>query len=408
MIMLIKLAWRNIFRNKRRTYISALAIGIGLASLIFMDALMIGMKKNMIHSATASFLGEGQIHHQQYRELRQVELTVQNLQDVCDSLDREECIAHYTQRIFCLGTLTSPADLQTISTVGIDPATEIYLSQIDEALFAGTYLNNSDRQQILIGKKLAEMLQVGIGDRVVLTCAQAFSGTLTQELFRISGIYYFNIPEMDRSTVFIHLDKARQMLGLNHQTHEIALSFRQATIGQDPDLPFWHKYSRGGNEAVGWTKLLPQLDAVLKVSDFSIFLIALILFGVVALGIINTLFMSIHERMFEFGVLRAVGTRPFRIAGLVILEAGSLAFISAILGAALGFGITYVISKTGINYTGIEFVGVTFRELIYPVMTLNQYLIYPLGVFLFTLFTSLYPAVHAARLRVVKALRKSL
>jgi ABC-type lipoprotein release transport system permease subunit len=408
MILFIKMAWRNIFRNKRRTYISGIAIGIGLASLIFMDATMIGMKNNMIRAATASFLGQGQIHHQNYRDAQQIELTVQNLQSVRDSLDGEKIIAHYTLRVFSLGTITSATDLQYISIVGINPATEKYLSQIDEAMINGGYLNDSLPQEIIIGKKLAEILNVGIGDRVVVTCAQAYTGELTQELFRISGIFYFNIPDMDRAMAFIHLAKAQQILALRGGVHEIALQFKHTKEGSDTNLPFWKKYSTGGNEAVSWTKLLPQLNAVLQLSDFSVYLIALILFGVVALGIINTLFMSIHERMFEFGVLRAVGTRAFSVARLVVLEAGALAIISIILGTILGFCITYSLSKIGIDYTGIEFVGVTIRELLYPVLTLNQYLIYPFVVFIFTLVISLYPALHAARISVVKALRKSL
>jgi ABC-type antimicrobial peptide transport system permease subunit len=147
---------------------------------------------------------------------------------------------------------------------------------------------------------------------------------------------------------------------------------------------------------------------VLKLLGFSLLLVGLILFGVVALGIINTLFMSLHERMFEFGVLRAVGTRPWRMAQLIVLEAGALAILSIGLGNLLGLIVTAMVAKTGIDYTGIEYAGVTFRELLYPVMKVEQFILYPIWVFIFTTIVGIYPAIHAARILPAEAMRKSL
>jgi ABC-type lipoprotein release transport system permease subunit len=242
---------------------------------------------------------------------------------------------------------------------------------------------------------------------VVLTVAQAYSGDLSQEMFRISGIYHFNIKEMDRAMAFVRLPQAQHMLGLSDQVHEIVLRLSDGSLGRDLSLPVWERYSQNGNEAVSWTVLLPEVQAAFELSDFATWLIGLILFGVVALGIINTLFMSLHERMFEFGVLRAVGTRAFAMARLILLEAGALAAFSIILGAILGFLVTYVTMKIGINYTGIEFSGVTFRELLYPVLEVKQFIVYPLAVFVFTTLAGLYPAVFAAKLTPAKAMRRS-
>jgi ABC-type lipoprotein release transport system permease subunit len=238
--------------------------------------------------------------------------------------------------------------------------------------------------------------------------AQVETGDLSQEMFRISGIYYFNIQEMDRLMAFARLSKAQEMLGIGNEAHEIAIKFVHSEFGRDKNLSFWDKYSQNGNEAVGWTTLLPQLEAVFELSQFSTLITALILFGVVALGIINTLFMSIHERMFEFGVIRAVGTRPFNVSRLIFFEAASLAVLSIILGNILGFLITFITSRIGIDYTGIEFVGVTFRELLYPKITLTQFIIYPIWVFIFTLIAGIYPAIYAARMSPAQALHKSM
>ena len=207
---------------------------------------------------------------------------------------------------------------------------------------------------------------------------------------------------------FVRLEKAQQMLGIGNDVHEIAINFTDPQFSQDEDLPFWKKYSQYGNNAEGWTDILPQLKGALEISTFSTYIVGLILFGVVALGIINTLFMSLHERMFEFGVLRAVGTRPFGIARLIIFEAGALAVLSIGIGIILGFLITFLTSKVGIDYMGIEFAGITFRELLYPVLKLKQFIFYPFWVFVFTEIAGIYPAVYAAKIVPADAMRKSM
>ena len=402
-----KLAWRNILRNKRRTFMAGIAVGIGLAALIYVDALMIGMRNNMINSATSSFLGEGQIHREGFRETFEVDLTVRDLDDVVQNIEREQVVERFTLRTLSFGMISSPANVSSVSMVGVDPTTERYLSQVDEALVKGTYFEGDDGRQILIGDKLAELLEVDLGDRVVMTAAQAKTGDLAQEMFRVSGIYHFNVAEMDQHMAFIQLGKAQQMLALGNGVHQLALKFTDRSLGRDVGHPFWDRHSQRGNEAVGWTVLLPQLEGAFELSRFATLFLAIILFGVVALGIINTLFMSLYERMFEFGVLRAVGTHPMAMGRLVIFEAAALAVISIILGVILGFVTVYITAKTGIDFTGIEYAGATFRELLYPVMEASQFTMYPFGVFLFTVGIAIYPAIYAARLTPAEAMRKS-
>jgi len=407
-LLYLKLALRNIFRNKRRTFIAGSAIGIGLAALIFTDALIIGMEKNMIASATESFFGEGQIHHKDFRESFAVEKTIENKSEVIKQLQVEKMVSRFTQRTLSFAMITSPANLASVTMVGVNPESERYLSQIDEAIITGNYFSDKSERDIIIGSKLAEILEVKLGSRVVLTVAQANSGDLSQEMFHISGIYHFNIKEMDQAMVFLRLPKAQMMLGLGDEIHEITLRFTQSEYARDRSLPFWKHYSEGGNEAVSWTELLPELKAAFELSHFATYIVGFILFGVVALGIVNTLFMSLHERMFEFGVMRAVGTRPLRMAQLILFEAGALAAISIILGLFIGFVITLITMKTGIDYTGIEFSGVTFRKLLYPELKIEQFLIYPFAVFLFTVLVGLFPAFSAAKLSPAKAMRRSL
>lgn len=404
----IKLAFRNLLRNKRRSFIAGTGIGLGLASLIFVDALIIGMERNMVETATATFLGDGQIQREGFRDTLQAELTINRLDRVIENLEQEEIVKRFSLRTMTYGTIASPANFSSIEIVGIDPASEKHISEVDEAIVQGSYFEGENARDIVIGTKLAKLLEVDLGDRLVVTLAQAGTGDLSQELFRVSGIFKFNMTEMDRAMVFVRLPKAQEMLGIGENAHTIVLGLDDPEFGLDDSFFLWEKYSKYGNESFGWTQILPQVKTAFELSRFSTYILGLILFGIVALGIINTLFMSLYERMFEFGVLRAIGTRPFGIGQMIVYEAAALAVLSIVLGSILGLIITYSTALVGIDFRGIEYVGVTFRRLLYPTLTVRQFIEYPLWVFVFTTLVGLYPARYAAKMLPSTAMRRSL
>ncbi len=405
--MLVKLAWRNMFRNKRRTFIAGTAIGVGLAALIFSDALIIGMKENMIHTATASFMGEGQIHAEGFRETRDVKDTIHNADSILSLLRDDPQIGRFAPRVMTSAMVSSPASMSSIVLWGIDPEREKHLSQIDEALTKGEYVGDSSGRGLVVGSELAELLQVEEGERIVVTVSRP-DGGLSQELFRVGGIYHFNSPELDQGMAFANIVKVRSMLGMTGGSlHEISFTVKDDRIAGDTSHVFWDRYNFGDNRAVGWTELIPQFAALLDMTDLSMWLLGFVLFGVVSLGIVNTLFMSLYDRMFEFGVLRAVGTRPRNVWSLIFLEAGALAVISSALGIILGFALTLLFNRVGIDYRGIEFSGVTIQQLIYPQLQLSQFILYPVAVIGLTLVVGMYPATYAAKLRPADAMRRS-
>lgn len=406
-MLFVKLAWRNLFRNKRRTLISSLAIGMGLATLILGDAVMIGLVKVMVKMATSSFLGEAQINAAGFRQTQDVQKTIIDPQGILHELSNDGLVDKYSPRVLSLAMISSPANVSGVSLIGIDPAREKHLTKIDEAMVRGDYFAGDDNREIVLGVKLAEILEVELGDRIVLTVSQARSGDLSQEMLRISGIYDMQDRTMNSGLAFIRLSRAQKMLGLGDNIHQIAIQFKDSRTSENLHLPFWKKYSSHGNEALSWMQLMPQIKSMIDLSQFTTAIIAVILIGVVAFVILNTLFMSIFERMFEFGVLRALGTRAYGITKLILFEAGSLAVISIIVGALLGLASTLILAAVGINYAGAEFYGLTFNESIRPEFQIKQYITYPIWVFLFTLVIGIYPAVHAARIQPATAMRKS-
>ncbi len=408
MSLILKLAWRNCMRNKRRTIFAVIILSIGLAALIFTDSFLKGMDQYMINAATKTFLGQGQIHREGFLTTYDLNRIITDGPEILKRLEKESIVKNYTPRVISVGMITSPANVTGISLTGIDPDLEKPISSIDEVLIDGDYLNSGEQNKILIGSKLAERLETGIGDRVVLSVAQSGTGNLMQEVFRIAGIFRFNVKQMDDFMIFINIRKSQELLNLSDNIHEISINFNDIHFADNFSHPFWNGYSKNENEALSWKKIMPELVLAIEFSFLLFLIVNFILSGIIALGITNTLFMSLYERMFEFGILRAVGTRASRLVFMIICEAGVLAVLSIIIGNILGFIITNIISINGISFEGIEYGGITFSQPIYAIYEVSQYIIFPIYLFLFSCFVGLYPAIHAARISPKEALEKSL
>ncbi|HKK66229.1 MAG TPA: ABC transporter permease [Clostridia bacterium] len=409
----LKMAWRNIFRNRKRTFLTGLIIGIGLASIMFTDAIVVGMKENMIQSVTSSFIGDAQIHYEGFQDSYDAKKTIENREQLLSRLQQDEAIESITERTAGFGTISSPSDINSILIYGIDPSRERPISKVDEAIRKGSYFNpqqNGGEQfgGVLIGSKLAERLEVKVGDRIVLSATNVKTDDLAQNMFRVAGIYTMQIDEMDTSAAFIPISQAQEMLGLGSRVHEIAVSFKDVQYASQHSDEFAAAYSKGGNKAETWPQLVPQMKKMLDLTDFSVGITMIIVFAVIIFGIINTLFMSLYERIFEFGVLRAVGTKAVSLRKLIVFEAASLAVYSSVIGVLLGALIIYIGSVHGMNLTGVEFAGATFTEEINTVFRLRQFILHPLLIFLFTVLVSLYPARYAGRMSITHALQKTL
>ncbi len=406
-MLFVKLAWRNLFRNKRRTIIAGFAIAIGLAALIFMDALLIGEEAIIINAATSSFLGEAQISREGFRQKQMADMTIANFSGVVKNLENDTLVEAFTPRTQAFGTVGSAADVRGISLIGVQPSTEGNLSILDDVIVDGGFFDGDNPHDIIIGVKLAEIIDVELDDKLVLSVAQASTGDISQQLFRVSGIFDFGDRSMNSGTVFIRLAQAREMLGIGGTAHTIAIKFVDSNLSRDTTSTFWTNYSVDGNEAISWTVIMPMIASMSDMLIISKVIMFIVLMGVVVFTILNTLFMALYERMFEFGVLRAVGTRPSGIARLLLLEAAALSIVGISMGVVLGLGVTLLIAHIGIDFTGVEFSGITMREKIYPVLKGSQFIIYPIAVFILTVIIGIYPAIHAARIDPAKAMKRS-
>ncbi len=406
--LILTLALRNVFRNKRRTLLTVGLIACGLAALMFTDAMVRGMSQSMIRIATGTLLGDAQVHLEGFRHDNDVDLFITQSDTLLQALRADPSVTVAAPRVLSGAMLASPENVAAAMVYGVDGSAEAQLGKLKQALVEGDYLQGDGPAQLLIGTKLAKLLEVELGDRVVITVSQIHGGDLSQELFRVSGIFHFNDRLLDQNLAFVTLPRGRQLLGMAGGVHEIALRFDEAA-----EQGFaWAQYNgeRQGEalETLGWDKLVPQLSGVLDMTNFTTLIVAGILFVLVSLGLINSMFMSIYERQYEFGVLLALGTRPVQLFWQILYEGFFIGVLSALLGLVLGGLLSWWKAVTGIDYGNLEMSGVTLQEPIYLVLHWTQFTWMPLVIVLMTVTASLYPAWHAARLQPTRAMRKTL
>ncbi len=404
--MLLKLAWRNLWRNRTRTWLSALVIAIGLVAMIFMDTMMVGMNTNMVKNATDSLMGHAQMHALGFRDEQDVKLTINDLDQALLQLEKHPDLKARSLRIVTQSMLSSSGGGEPVLSLGVDPEEEQLLSKFDEAIIEGEYLDSVSGQKLILGWKLAEKLELGLGDRLVLTAADAESGEMVQELFRLSGIFKTGEEKMDASMVLVARKTLQSMLKLEGRIHQIALRYSKLTQDGTPVNTLKKPDDSSKNELLLWTELMPSLYMISQMTDLSMAIMGTILFLIIALGITNTLLMGLYERMFEFGVIKSIGTTPWQAARIMLFEAVCLGFVSIIVGLILALFVTALFANYGIDYIGIEFSGVTFQEKIYPSYKWSRLVLYPFMSLGFTLLASLYPAFKLWKMLPVEALRK--
>ncbi|WP_250655115.1 ABC transporter permease [Alkalimarinus coralli] len=415
MNLVARLAKRNIFRNTRRTLLTVLLIACGLAALLFTDAFIRGMAASMIKISTETFLGDAQIHQREFREANDIDVYIQNIPSLYLQLDNMPPIKAYAPRTITGGMISSSENVSAAVIYGIDAAKEAQVSKLKQAIIKGQYLsgtsddhkNSSTSHEILIGDDLADLLEVDLGDRIVVTLSQAHGGELSQELFRLSGIFHFNDRHMDKGMAFINLAQGQSMLAING-IHEVAIRLQDVSLADDESLALWETLNNKDLETLSWRELVPQLSSMLDMSSYSTLIVSIIMFILVALGLINSMFMSIYERHNEFGILLAIGTRPQQLFWQILLEGLLIGLLSLIVGLISGALLSYWKSVSGIDYSGTEMSGISLNEPIYLIINYLAFAKISLSILAITVLSCIYPALHAARLQPSFAMRKAL
>lgn len=414
-MVLLVIAWRNLWRHSRRSLITAGAMALGAGFCMATMAYVAGMYGMMSRVMIDEQLGHVQVHQVDYPKKKGMLDTMP--EGLIDSVLAVPGVERATERAFGNALISSDDKTTGVQLVGIDPTRERTVTAVAERMDAGTYLSAEPAHEILLGKDLAEKLGVHVGDEVVLV-TQASDGSLGNDLYTVHGVFRSGQTVLDRAGAFLHLRDLQDLLVLPGQVHEILAigadvdqADALATAVRDALAP------PGGTPAdpellvQSWRAANPATAQMMSMSSVSKGVIVFFVFGLAAFGVVNTMVMSVFERTKELGVAIAVGMRPRQVVTMVMLESLLLGVVASVAGGAFGalldwLLVTYGMSLTSDSGKTIDAGGIMFDPIVYGKVDPNDIVVVLISVVVVSVVASLWPAVRAARLRPVESMRQ--
>jgi putative ABC transport system permease protein len=411
----IKLAWRNIWRNWRRTILTSLAVAFGMISIIFTYSYIEGVSESIYRTLIETELGHVKIVSREFLRLERVmprEQLVYNSQSIEDGISSLTGISSVTERIKFRLILSSEDENEPSLGVGINPEQEKNLFDLREHLIEGSYLEESSAG-ILIGDGLAQKLGVRIGDELLAVTTDINYSTYALT-FTVVGIFKTGFTFMDKNFSYIPIEKAQEMLDCYGAAHEILLLLEDPETAREISSEIITFLEKNGLEdtitAVAW--LDSFFITYLPFANIAVSSILLIIMLISALVILNTMLMAVVERTHEIGVIKSMGMRNGGVVALILVEATYIGLLGVFIGGLIGSGLSLLAQNTGLNFTRMmekmEFEIAFFSPIIYPKFTLGILLGAAVFCLATTLFAAIYPARKASRMEPVEALRTSM
>ncbi|MBN2170082.1 MAG: ABC transporter permease [Candidatus Krumholzibacteriota bacterium] len=415
----LRIAWRNLWRNRKRTAFALAAIGVGQLAFLLVAALMQGYSKQFLDSITGPLLGHAQVHAPAWRDERAVDQALGDLPGKLAALRADEQVRRAAPRV--LAPVLAARDVEGFMAmvVGIDPAAEIGTGGLlADAGSAGGPPGDTGGaaglggRRVLVGRGLAEKEGLAAGDTLALV-GQDAEGSIANDLFVVTGILPTLVELVDRLGVVMLLADAQELLRLPDAAHEIVLHVADTerldeTVSRLAALP-----ALAGAEVLSWRQLQPHLEQMLSFLDAYLFIILAVVLIAAAAGIANTMLMSTFERRRELGMLLSLGCAPGRLSRLVALEAVLLGQLGVLLGTAVALAVILPLASAGLDYAALgggesysaSYQGISFTSVVYPRLAWRDVLLGAAAVLGTSLLSALWPMLHVTRLEPVAALR---
>jgi len=415
---LLRLAWRNLWRNSRRTLIAMAAIGFGYAMLLFVACLMAGLRQQMVESGTDLVLSDAEVHAPSYYPDRPINQTLggrdgTDVSALVAAIAADPRVEAASPRVYGYGLVSATHQSAGAQLLGVLPDQEQKITVLQSRMVKGSYLTGRIAKGVVMGDKLATTIGVEVGSEIVVL-TPATDGSTGNDLYTVVGMFHTGLEAMDRDLVLMPLASLQDLLRLSPgRIHEVGIKLYDSdiTAATKTAAALAVQLSKSFPVRVrAWPELAPELADYVQFNRRVTFILFLIFFLLAVMGIVNTMLMAIVSRTRELGMLLAVGMRPVQLVGLIVAEAAILAGGSLVLGAALGSPVLWYLQIHGLYLGGsrgaISLGGVVVGPLWYGRQDFTAYTQAALGLAVTAVVSALYPALRAARFRPTEALRK--
>ena len=402
--MLLALAWKNIWRNKKRSLIILVAITLGLWAGLFSVAVMIGSWDTTVNSTIDRNLSHIQIHTKEFKDESLISFFIPDGNKIAGEISELKEVKDVSARVLIEGMASSPSSSRGVKIIGIDPDREKNVTTIADYVVEGEYFNGIKRNPILVGQKLADKLGLKLHSKIVLSF-QSVDTTLTYAAFRIVGIYKTESSPFDESNIFVRKSDLYKIMNSQPIINELAIRLNSS---EDLDTTYaFLKENYSSLYVESWKDLAPELDMMYEylIVEMEIFLA--IILAALLFGITNTMLMSVLDRVREFGVLLAVGMKRVRVFSLIMIETIILSLFGGIIGMALGTFTIWYFSDKGIDLSifseGLSAWGMP--TILYPILPLYFYGVLTTMIVITGILAAIYPSIKTIKLHPATAIR---
>jgi ABC-type lipoprotein release transport system permease subunit len=423
-LLLVKIGWRNLWRNPRGTLLTALALGLGLTLLLISLGLLDGSHEQMVGNGVRFGTGHVVIQAQGYQDSGSAELLLPaRVVSTAGEFLRTEALKHVVRgmspRLLASGLLSSADNASGVSMMGVIPKEERAVSLIPQRIVEGNYLSDDQQSGVVIGTELARKLNVKLGAKLVLMtqavqppdteATDAGGGDMQSTLLRVTGIFRTGIQAMDAHVIQVPLPEAQALLGVPGRVTQIAVLLEQESDSLMVAQGLRKQLAGVPVEVLPWRESMPTLAQLFLLDDGFNYVMNGVVLAMVGLGILNTILMRVIERRYEFGLCSALGLRPVQLAVMIIGESLALTAISLALGLVLGLSAQHYFATDGLDlrwffHSSLP-TALIFDPIIYSRLSLTRIVSSVSIVFMTATIISFYPALKAARTELPGALK---
>ncbi len=403
----LRLAWRNLWRHKRRTWLTVGAMIFSNCLLVFSISLQFGSYEMMIDNSLQVFSGHIQVQHRAYLDNPKMRYTITDIKATAQNLRDQLGLQGISARATGFALASSKDRSYGLQIVGVEPDSEARVSSIPGLITQGRYLKPDSYDEIVIGAVLARNLKVNIGDEITFL-GSGLDNSFAAGVVKLAGIFESGLPELDRNLAQINLSYFDDSFAMRGKGHSIVIRAGNIDAVESLQSRVDKLIDNQQNLTTrNWDELQPGLKQAIQADMTSAWFMYIVLIVLVAFSVLNTQLMSVLERTREFGTMMALGMKPGLLSRLVVTETLMMSGLGLLFGVACGFVITWYLSRVGFYYPGMEEMASRFNlpDRMYPSVTLLSMLLGPTIVSIASLLASSYPAMRLYRLLPIEAMR---